>query len=77
MTFGTRPYMSLSEPLFLTSFIFYFYVVLLFLKYLMCLDIMSDVSLLNQESLFIEYLKKVTRRNADLIPRLHGQHIKK
>jgi hypothetical protein len=47
MTFGTRPYMSLSEPLFLTSFIFYFYVVLLFLKYLMCLDIMSDVSLLN------------------------------
>ena len=31
----------------------------------MCLDIMSDVSLLNQESLFIEYLKKVTRRNAD------------
>lgn len=30
----------------------------------MCLDIMNDVSLLNQESLFIGYLKKVTRRNA-------------
>lgn len=44
----------------------------------MCLDIMSDVSLLNQESLFIEYLKKVNLRNSvHIIPRLHGQHIKK